>query len=87
MQKQRLAFSHLSGLGRLILSTSRIIECQPRKKKSKPTKRLETRTKIKLSPTTLFLPIVTFRPNFLRKINVKIIDKEALLLPGSMPPR
>lgn len=89
MQKQKPAYKHRLGLGRLTLSAQKITSYWSRKTRMMPIESIgiETKTRIRLSPTTLFLLIVSLRPRFLRKTNIMEVVKKVIQPLGSIPPR
>ena len=87
MQKQKLVFNHLLGLGRSTPSIRKTTSHWPKKTKTMPIEKTGTETKIRLSSVTPHLLIVSLRPTFSRKTNVMEAIKEVIQPLGLMSPR
>ena len=85
MQKQKPVYSHSWRLEKSIPGVQKVIDHWLRNRKKKPVGSIKMRTKIKLSPKTLYLLIpVNLRPKSPRKTSIMEVAKETNELLGSM---
>ena len=88
MQKQRPIYSHPLRLGKSTLSAQKIINCRPKKRKTKSVRSINMETKTRLSLITLYLLTQTnLKPKLSRKTSIKKAAKRAILLLGLIPLR